>query len=297
MGSFSNPMPNGSVSTQKLWAEVKRVHFATTDLSFATHTAAYNLNNWKVAIAQNEYLYATRGLCQIDVTTDDKNVITTAKTTKFTSNHPAPSAIAYLDSNIEDFLDVARNFKGGQYGVIYELEDNTLVMMYEDHTFKPIPARLDATYKGIPMSGDANNFPVTIHHNDYRDFEKLIILDPDWDLDELGLAMPAGLRMDVTGDCSAAGGCTVTVHVTDRGGDGETGLTSSDFEVIESNYLDTAAVTAATDDGSGDYTLTLQKGSTPADLAAGDYMTIRVKVTSGSDITYCSNEVTITAVA
>jgi hypothetical protein len=297
MGTFSNPMPNGSVSLQTLWPEIKRVHIASTSLTFATQTAAYNLNNWKVAIQQNEYLYATRGLCQVDVTTDDPNIVTTAKTRKFVTNNPVPSVIAYLDSNFEDYWELTNTLRGGQYGVIYELEDRTFLMMYEDDIFKPIPAQLYAIGKGLPMSGDANNFPIHIMHNDKADFEKLIAMDPDWDFDELGLAMPVGLKVIRTGDCSVAAGCTVTVYIETRGGAAYTGLAVGDFSVVESNFLDTAAVTAASDDGAGAYTLTLQKGTTPGDLAAGDYITLRVKKLSSSDITHSSNLLTIVAVA
>ena len=297
MATYNNPMPNGSVDVQRYFPEVRRVHIASTSLSFATQTAAYNLNNWLVAVQQNEYLYATAGVTTFELTTDDPNIVTTAKGKKYLTNKPAPSATCYLDMNWEDYQELQNTLKGGQYGIIYELEDGTLLMLYEDHTFKPIPAVLDAVGRGLSMPGDANDFRVYISHNDYNDFLKVQSLDPDWDTDELVNAMPAGLKMFITGDCSVASGCTVTVYIETRNGDPYTGLDEGDFEVVEDNYLDSADVSAASDDGGGAYTLTLQKGTSPGDLAAGDYCTLRVKKLSTLDVTHASNLVTVVAVA
>jgi len=297
MATYNNPMPNGSVDVQRYFPEVRRVHIASTDLTFATQTAAYNLNNWLLAVYTNEYLYATSGVTSFELTTDDPNIVTTAKGKKYLTNKPAPSAVCYLDMNWEDYLELQNTLKGGQYGVIYELEDNTLLMLYEDHTYKPIPANLDAVGRGLSMGGDANDFRVYINHNDYSDFLKLRSLDPDWDTDELVNNMPVGLKIMETGDCSVGAGCTVTVYIETRNGDPYTGLDEDDFEVVEDNFLASAAVTACSDDGGGAYTLTLQKGTTPGDLAVGDYCTIRVKKLTSTVITHASNLVTIVAIA
>jgi hypothetical protein len=80
------------------------------------------------------------------------------------------------------------------------------------------------------------------------------------------------------------------VQVNVRCGENKTGLVAADFD--ESTTLSNVAVpavTVVTDNGGGSYTLTVQKGSGPGNLAAGDVVFARVKVLSGSDVTHVSN--------
>jgi hypothetical protein len=238
-------------------------------------------------------MFPLRGITSYENTTDDPNVLTTAKTQKYVTNRPAPSALAYLDSNHCDYMDLVKELKGGHYGVIYYLEDGSyLCKRDKTGNFKPFPARVTAINKGIPLPGDiANNYPLHIHHIDYDDFESAALIKPAWDIDDLILCIPAGLTIGQTSTCASG---DVNVQINDRCGDGVTGFVSADFEELATNYLATPSITTVVDSGAGAYTLTLTKGSA-ADIAAGDYMTFRVKKTVATVVTYLSNRITVVA--
>jgi len=54
-------------------------------------------------------------------------------------------------------------------------------------------------------------------------------------------------------------------------------------------------VSAAVDNTGGSYTLTLQKGAVPADIAAGDYMVLQVKKKTGDIHDFISNRMFVQA--
>ena len=285
-------LANGNVKHKVPLKEVKRVILTDVDVSFTGLSDVYNLATWKEKINVDLDMYVTRGKTSYEVTTDDPNVLTTQASQKMVTNQPAPSALVYLDSNWDDYKDVLDSFRGGTYGVIYELMDGSIFLKrHGDGTFKPFPARLTAVNKGIPVPGDiANNFPLHIHHFDYDDFRKGVLIAPAWDFEELVLAMPVGLTIEATSTMSTG---SINVLITERCGDGKTGLVVGDFEVLDSNYLTSPEVTVASDDGAGNYELTIQKNSPAENLADGDYVTIRVNVGGGTLTTYLSNRLTV----
>lgn len=285
-------LPNGLVECKVPLAEVKRVIICDKDVSFSGLSDVYNVATWRGFINDTLEMFVTPGQTSYEVTTDDPNVLTTAEGQKYVTNQPAPSALVYLDSNWCDYSDLLANLKGGMYGVIYELKNGMIYLKRNpaDGTFRPFPARLTAINKGIPLAGDiANNFPVHIHHTDYHDFMKAALIAPAWSMEELILAMPVGVSMVITTPYASG---DVVVYVTERCGEGVEDLTASDFEVLGSNYLADAAVTAATDDGDGYYTLTIQKDTPAANLADGDYVIIRVNLID-TVTTHLSNRLTV----
>jgi hypothetical protein len=272
--------------------EVRHIILTSKSFSLGALSAAYSYATWKAAVDTNLTMFPLRGITSYEVTTDDPNVLTTSKTQKYITNRPAPSAMAFLDSNHCDYIDLVKELKGGHYGVIYVLEDGSMLLK-RDKTgnFKPYPARVTAINKGIPLPGDiANNYPIHIHHIDYDDFENAALIKPAWDIDDLILTIPAGLTMWQTSSCASG---DVNVQINDRCGDGVTGFVSADFEELGSNYLTSPSITAVTDSGAGAYTLTLSKAASPVDIAAGDYITFRVKKTVATVVTYLSNRITV----
>jgi hypothetical protein len=271
--------------------EVRHVILTTKTFSLGGLSAAYSYATWKAAVDTNLTMFPLRGITSYEVTTDDPNVLITAKGQKYVTNRPAPSALVYLDGNLCDYTDMVKELKGGHYGVIYYLEDGSFLCK-RDKTgnFKPFPARLTAVNKGIPLAGDvANNFPLHIHHIDYDDFENAAIIKPAWDVDDLILAIPAGLTMWQTSTCASG---DVSVQINDRCGNGVTGFVSADFEELGSNYLASPTISAVTDSGAGAYVLTLTSNGTD-DIVAGAYITFRVKKTVSTVVTYLSNRITV----
>lgn len=299
MSTCNQYLPGGNVTCKVAMAKVKRVYLADSSLSFASLSAVYSYANWKAAIDTDLELFVSRGNMGYEVTTDDPNIITTEETQKLISNRPAPSAVVYLDSNFCDYLAMVNVLKGGSYAVIYELADGSIYMKRNtDGTFVPFPARLSAIGKGIPEPSDIqNNYKMYINHIDYKDFEMGALITPDWLASDLQLEMPLGTDLKKTSVYLTGGAGTFGAYITDRCGDGRESLAVADFEVISSNFLDTPAVTVVADDGDGNYTITLQKDAVPANLDAGDYITIRVKALDGTIVDYLSNHLTIIAPA
>jgi len=272
--------------------EVRHIILTSKSFTLGALSAAYSYATWKAAVDTNLTMFPLRGITSYENTTDDPNVLTTAKTQKYVTNRPAPSALAYLDSNHCDYIDLVKELKGGHYGVIYYLEDGSFLCRRSTKgVFSGFPARVTAINKGIPLPGDiANNYPVHIHHIDYDDFENAALIKPAWDIDDLILAIPAGLTMWQTSNCASG---DVSVQINDRCGDGVTGFVSADFEELSSNYLVSPSITAVTDSGAGVYVLTLSKAASPVDIEAGDYITFRVKKTVATVVTYLSNRLTV----
>lgn len=278
--------------------EVKNVIITEDDVEFSSISDALNLSTWKTKVMQDLSVYVPRKINDYEVTTDDPNIVTFQNTRKRLTNKPLPSATVMLQMNFCDYKEILGTLVGGTYGVIYELSDGSyLATKTSAGKIKPLLATINAIAPGIPLKGDVgNNFKIYIGHLDYKEFEDAILLSPAWDLTfELTNSMPVGYTLEQTGAYDTAADGDVTVRITERCGDGVESLTDSDFEVVDSNDLDTPAITAVSDDSNGNYTITLQKEATPTNLAAGDYIIFRVKKTSDSDITHLSNRVTVIA--
>lgn len=287
-------LPNGNIGDKIPLAEVKRpiIMLPTATLG-ASLTAVENLTTWKTLIYTDLSAYVIRGLTAYENTTDDAAVQTAPKGQKFQTNRPPISLGFMLDSNWSDYKDILKSFQGGSYRVAYELEDGRfLVMLNSAGTYQGFPGRVYATSKVINPVGDvANGYKVNVYHDDFADFESAVIVDPDWDFNELVLAMPVGVDMHVT---TAFNADDVVVLIRDRStGEGIEDFVVADFEVVDSNWLDTPAITAAVDGDNGYYTLTLQKGAVPGSLAAGDWITFRLNKVTSSVTSYLSNLLTV----
>jgi hypothetical protein len=288
--------PHGSVASKVPLSEIRGILICDNTLSLGTLSAAYSFATWKAAVDTNLTMYPIRGISSYEPTTDDPNILTAQQGQKYVTNRPTPSVVVYADINHSDYMDYVKELRGGQYGVIYYLKDGKyMVRRTSAGLHKPFPARIYAVPKGIPMVGDiANNFPIHIMHNDFDDFESATLIDPEWDFDDLVLATPSGLDMYITTAYNTTSG-KVVVQINDRFGTGVTGFVVGDIEELSSNFLTSPACTAVTDNGAGSYDLTLQKNVSPANLAAGDYITIRVKKTVSTVHTYLSNRLTVVA--
>lgn len=278
-------------------SEVKNIIIMEGDVEFTSMSDALNLATWKTKVQQGLSVYVPREANDYEVSTDEPNIVTFQNTRKRLTNKPIPSATVMMQSNFCDYKEIVGTLAGGVYGVMYELADGSfLATQTRDGKVKPLLATVNALSPGIPLKGDVgNNFKLWINHIDYAEFERAILLSPAWDLTfELSSVMPVGYSLLQTGAYELTGG-TVTVAVKERCGDGVTGLIVDDFEIVDSNDLETPAVTTATDDGNGVYTLTLNKATVPESLEAGDYMILRVKKLTDTDVTHISNRITVIA--
>lgn len=277
-------------------SEVKNVLITDKDVKFS-YTEKDVLSNWTNKIKQDLTIYAVAGLDSYNNTTDDPNIVTgsVSKSKKIT-NDPLPSFEFFLDSNFCDFNEVLRTLGGGNYGVFYELQDGTILGTLDQSGteigyFKPFKSNIKANTKVLQEVDATTAFRVYVNHTNKDQLFNQFVLAPVWDTTELVEAMPVGLNMVSTAVYSA-GDQTVQINIRCNGA--KTGLLVADFETNEElSNVDTPAVTAVTDDGAGAYTLTVQKDAAPVNLVEGDYVAVRVKVLSGSDVTHLSNYIRV----
>jgi len=283
----------------KFPAPIKNILFADKSISFSSASDFINRNTWETKIQQDLTVFVPAELSSYEDTTDDPTINTNTFGKKYVVREGVPSMAAYFESNVCDYNELRAKFKGGTYQIFFILEDNTLMGRMADlGVVKGFTAAVHAIGGALPkLDAVENSFPVYINFKSTEEFEKRTVKDPvAWNPNiDLPAAMPSGLSMIQTVAYTAG---DATVKVYERCGDAYASLSqTSEFEILGSNDLDTPAVTAIddTDAASGIYVLTLQKGGTPANLDAGDYIRLRVKVTSGSDVTYLSNDIIITA--
>ena len=290
-------LPNGSVDCKVPMAPVKGVIITTKSFSFGGLTAIHSYATWKAAVDTTLTMYPLRGLTSYEVTTEDSATTTTQKGQTYEGTRPAPKGLFYVDSNLCDYTELLRTLKGGQYGIVYYLEDGNFLVKRNKYTgnFSPFPARLYAGGKGIPLPSDiGNNFPVRIYHLDADDFEDAALVDPQFDYEDLIAATPAGLNMWVTTPWAST---KVVVMITDRAGTGRAGLIATDFVIISSNFLTTPAVASIVDNTGGSYDLVITKATSTA-LSAGDHVVVQARdsaSTGAGPFAYISNKLRIQA--
>ena len=299
MGEFcGNKLPAGLNSDcLKTPAPVRNLIITDKTLSFASLSAFLNKSIWEGKVETDLSVWAAAELFDYDKTTDDASIETTAFNKKLVNRLGTPSMIAFFDTNVGDYNQLLATLKGGTYGVMFLLEDNTLVARDGgDGLVKPFTCRITASGADIPLKETlANSYPAIVNFTSVSEFKKRLFKVPAWDVNEaILLALPVGLDILAAGAFGAVAD-EIEVQINERSGDAVTGLAVADFEVTESNDLDTPAVTTVVDNGLGSYTLTLEKGAVPASLDPGDYMVIRVKALTALVVDQISNELYVQA--
>jgi hypothetical protein len=277
--------------------EIKNIIITTEAAYFTSLANAASVVQWKTKLQTDLSVYAPLGINDYEPTTDDPNIVTMPATgRKAVTNTPVPSGIFRLMSNFCDYKELLNTLKGGVYRVILvDSNGNIYGTMTSAGYFKGFVCTINAITKGMPLKEVANNFSLWVNFLNYDEFLAGVSMSLSWSPTiELTENAPVGLSMLATGAYSVTPG-TITVQINTRCGTGYTGLTAADFEVIESNNLASVAITTATDSGAGAYTLTIQKGSSPISLAAGDYVIIRVKKLATTVVTHLSSRLTINA--
>ncbi|MBV5346962.1 hypothetical protein JZU46_01930 [bacterium] len=295
-GTCSAYLPNGiNKGCVVPLAEVDSVILTSPTAKFASLAEVLSLAKWKEKIQTDLSIYVLTGIYDYENTTDEPNIATMYSGKKLITNKPIPSAKLYVESNFCDYIEMMRALKQGTYGIIYKLRDGQLLMWKNSvGEVKPFSANLTAISKYIPgkAADISQSYPVYVNHQSAAEFDDAILVNPYWNAGiELLSVMPIGLNIGTT---SLVAGGDVDVYVAERCGEAKAGLALVDFEVLESNVA-VPAITARVDNTGGSYTLTLQKGAVPADIAAGDYMVIRVNKKTALVVDYLSNRLFIQA--
>lgn len=290
-----NSLPAGiNADCTKPLAPVRMVAIAAKGTSFASDSAFVNKTVWEGKV-KTLAIFAPASIASYENTTDEPTINTSATGKKYLVSRSVPSMRVFFDANVCDYNEMAAKLKGGIYSVFLILEDGTLMgRRTSTGTVEGFTARINATGTGVPIP-DAieNSYPVYINFQSAQEFESRVAKSPvGWNpLMDIPAAMPIGLSITAlsaytTGD--------ITVKIAERCGDpyNDSGLAAGDFEILGSNDLTSPAVTGVVTTGSatGTYVLTVEKGSTPVSLAAGDYVILRVKVLDSTNVTHISSD-------
>ena len=279
--------------------EIENILITDKDVSIAW-ASRNTLSAWTNLVNQDLTIYANVFLENYSVTTDDPNIVTGAVSkTKSITNTPAPSFEFMVKNNTCDFTGMLNTLKGGTYGIWFVLKGGT-IHGYVDQagsdigTLKPFTANVTAFFKGAVEIDSTEPFKLYVNFEKQSQINSQYPFTPPFDTQEIFDAMPNGHSVIKTAAYSSG---DQAVQINLRCGDGTTGLVAGDFEASTSkSTVDTPAITALTENGGGSYDLTVQKGGTPANLATGDIVYIRVKKTSGSDVTDLSNWIPVEGV-
>jgi len=271
-------------------AEIKNILIVEKDVKFS-YSDKETLSNWTEKIKQDLTIAVVPGY-NYSVTTDDPNIVTSPiDKTKSIQGKSTPSLEFIVKVNSCDFKELLNAYKGGKYGVFFEMQDGSIEGWIDQSGtdigfFKPFTAIVEAFSKGVQEIDAVEAFKVYLFFTRETQFADFELFKPSWAIDELMEAMPIGLSIVKTA-AYAAGDQSVQVNI--RCDNGYPGLLVTDFEAsADKSNVSTPAVTAITDDGGGAYTLTVEKNAVPEALVAGDVVALRVKKLSALDISHVS---------
>jgi hypothetical protein len=236
-------------------------------------------SSWHTEIADDDS--ETRSLLPFSIynlenTTDEVPITTTPLGHKFKDADPIPSCVVRLKMGQDDY-NWLHEHEGQEYEAFPFFQGNTLwATRKADGTLKGFRCTI-ATMAGLPPEDKLNSYSMYIFFDDPEEFKEVVIVSPDnWRFSDLINYVPVGLKIRVTTAFTAG---VVKIYCEKVGsGDPMTGLSATtDWEIMSSNATPTVVVTAVTDEGLGNYALTVKKDNdgTPANLAATDYIVIQ----------------------
>lgn len=227
-------------------------------------------------------------------TTEDVEMTTTQLGKTSITGKPIPKGIIYLDASLCDYKQL-HALEDSYFEYVPFFQNGSYWMTRKtDGTLKGFRCKM-YTKAGLPPEDKTQSYPVYLMFDNYAEFEDVVVISPDFGFNDLVDYSPVGLDIRVT---TAYTGGDVVVKVTTRcTGNGKTGLLAADFAVLNSSAEPTVVVTAAVDDGLGQYTLTIQKDNdgTPANLAAGEYAVIQAADDDATYVTYLSHSLKVQA--
>ena len=222
-------------------------------------------------------------------TTDDISIATTSLGKSYKDGNPIPKGVLYLDASVCDY-NTLHSLEGITFQMTPFFQGGTHWQTKKsDGTLEGFTVRL-ATKAGLPPEDKQQSYPVYLFFDNYSEFEKIVVVDPGFGFNEVYDLAPIGMTLsEVT---AYTGGDVVVKVVTRCQGTPKTGLSADDFLVLDSNATPTVAITNATDDGLGQYTLTIKKDNagTPANLAASDWVVLQAQEVGTTYVDYLSQD-------
>lgn len=222
-------------------------------------------------------------------TSDEANVETSNTGVKGVFTYPVPSARIFLDRSFDDYRQFFR-----MNSTVVEVEFITSdakrgLIQQSNGVYKGLRGQI---YAGAAFPNFENNqeaHPIDIFFKDVAEFQQIEYMNMAYTASEIEGLVPVGLTLRATAAYAVPAG-TIAVKATKR--NSNVGYAGLDVWTIVDSNVDTPTIvgTAGTD---GSYSLLIQKAG-PADLAAGDYVTVQGNKTVATYATYITNPLTIT---
>jgi len=210
------------------------------------------------------------------------------------TTQPIPSIKGYLDGNYCDYKTYMA-LNGQSFNVVLHLKDGSQFATRDSSlVVKGFKATVH-TYFGVPQAENRmQSYPIWVNFESLDEFVDGYLDNPSYTFRALLDYVPIGLGLKVITAYTAG---VVVVKVITRGtGAGYAGLLLTDWVELAANTDDTQ-VTAMTDDGSGQYSLTIKTDAsgTPANMTTGQYLEFQAQDINGGFIDYASNKIRVTA--
>ncbi len=279
-------LPSGIAECFKDIGTLKGVIITQTSKTWTDRTPAVSSSYYKTGIQESLDTFVLNSIEDYEVeageTVTAQSPLTGAKT--FLKKHP-DSLTVFAHSIPCDWNDAIASLGGGTYRVIPFSEDGKIMM-----TKGALQTRLGFTAKvyaepfSIPGKDDVNKaYKLSIAFQKADEFKEVDFIEPIWDLDDLAAFSPIGLEVNPV---SALAGTSYHLIVNERCGDFYSGTLTA--EIISSNVTSPSIVLAYNASTNGDYTATVQKGESPTDLSAGNWIKFRIVNKTGDVYNYVS---------
>jgi len=261
-----------------------------TDATFITEST------WKTLIS------ASAGMLAYPLSLKRGFENTTPEVTFETSNlgfqeqttQPIPAIKGFLDGSYCDYKQYLA-LNGQSFNVVLHLKDGSQFATRDSSlVVKGFKATVH-TYFGVPQAENRmQSYPIWVNFESYDEFVDGYIDTPSYTFRALLDYVPIALNIKVITAYTAG---VVVVKVTVRStGAGFAGLVLTDWVELAANTDDTQ-VTAATDDLSGQYSLTIKTDAdgSPANMTSGQYLVFQGQEITGGFITYTTHKLKVTA--
>jgi len=285
----SGIMPGGKAADACILDQPTNLIITKSDVSFSNYVNAHNSEKWREPIQETLKMYVTLPMRSVAVEKASEVKETDGAGVNVTTNLVPGGAVVDLKTSACDFKEILQSMEGGFYKVIIGMgAQKAMVYEKKDGTLQGFTAQLTAIPIGFP-SKDAKfaEFQLSINWSEIEEFKRFRIIELPLMLNELTEYTPLGLDAKVK---TALSGDDMTLTVNERCVD--TLITETLTAKIESFSpgMDTPAVTVTAVSGTdGDYTVKLEKGATPAQLEAGDYINYRLVKKTGDIYDSISN--------
>lgn len=202
-----------------------------------------------------------------------------------------PSLLAYAEMNACDFKEVLSAYKGGSYRVVFFLSDGNAILTEVGNEYGGFMTQVYAHRFGIPgRENQSQQYRITFNFLRGSEFDNYRVAPVNYSADDLFLLLPLGLQADVkTPYVSGTGIVELNVYTRCVPDSPKSGALT--VEIVKTNSAATAVTGVATDNGGGEYSVTISADA--GQLAAGEYAEFILVSKTGNVYDEVSNKIKV----